>query len=69
MSCTGGECISSFCKEEIFLGIVTLPYALVNVAKLLPLINTHIVRIGKISLVAMLFLNHYETYQYPDLVG
>merc|ERR1711872_236829 len=36
LSCTGGECISSFCKEEIFLRMITFPYSLVSVAKLLP---------------------------------
>jgi hypothetical protein len=28
--------------------MITLPYALINVAKLLPLVNTHLTRIGKI---------------------
>jgi len=46
LSCTGGECISSFCKEEIFLGMITFPYSLVSVAKLLPLLDTHLERIG-----------------------
>jgi len=46
LSCTGGECISSFCKEEIFLGMITFPYALVSVAKLIPLLNTHLTRLG-----------------------
>jgi len=57
LSCTGGECISSFCKEEIFLGMITLPYALINVAKLLPLVNTHLTRIGMPGLQGMEYLD------------
>jgi hypothetical protein len=37
--------------------MITLPYALVNVAKLLPLVNTHLVRIGMPGLRGMEYLD------------
>ncbi|XP_023348780.1 uncharacterized protein LOC111717516 isoform X2 [Eurytemora carolleeae] len=49
LSCTGGECISSYCKEEIFLGMMIFPYSLVSIGKNLPLLDIHLERIGKVQ--------------------
>jgi len=39
LSCFHGSCVSSFCKEEMSLAFLTLPYTLVYIAMYIPLVD------------------------------
>jgi len=42
ISCSGGVCVSSFCKEEMSLAFLCLPYAAANLAMYLPLLDHYL---------------------------
>jgi len=42
VSCSGGRCISSFCKEEMVLALLTLPYSAAYLAMYLPLLDQNL---------------------------
>jgi len=42
VSCSGGKCISSFCKEELVLTLLTLPYSAAYLAMYLPLLDQNL---------------------------
>jgi len=42
ISCSGGVCVSSFCKEEMSLAFLSLPYAAANLAMYLPLLDHYL---------------------------
>jgi len=42
ISCSGGPCVSSFCKEEIALAFLTLPYIPAYLAMYLPLLDNYL---------------------------
>jgi len=46
LTCNGGDCISSFCKEEIFLAMISVPYCLSSFGKHIPLLDMHLDRLG-----------------------
>merc|ERR1711892_744349 len=46
ISCSGGPCVSSFCKEEIFLAFLTIPYIPAYLAMYLPLLGNYLERLG-----------------------
>jgi hypothetical protein len=46
ISCSGGPCVSSFCKEEIVLAFLTLPYIPAYLAMYLPLLDSYLQRLG-----------------------
>ena len=52
ISCSGGPCISSFCKEEMALAFLTLPYIPAYLAMYLPLLDNYLQRqdIGQTNL-------------------
>lgn len=52
ISCSGGTCVSSFCKEELSLALLSLPYALLYLLRYLPLIEHYLGRLdlGKTGL-------------------
>jgi hypothetical protein len=47
ISCSGGTCVSSFCKEEMSLAFLTLPYIAAYLAMYLPLLDHYL---GKLDL-------------------
>ena len=57
ISCSGGTCISSFCKEEMSLAFLTLPYIAAYLAMYLPLLDHYL---GKLDL-AQTGLQQYLT--------
>jgi len=42
ISCSGGTCVSSFCKEEMSLALLTLPYIASYLAMYLPLLDHYL---------------------------
>ena len=42
VSCSGGRCISSFCKEEMVLALLTLPYSAAYLTMYLPLLDQNL---------------------------
>eukprot|EP00092_Neocalanus_flemingeri_P064416 GFUD01078171.1.p1 GENE.GFUD01078171.1~~GFUD01078171.1.p1 ORF type:complete len:375 (-),score=86.46 GFUD01078171.1:157-1281(-) len=42
ISCSGGTCVSSFCKEEMSLALLTLPYLAAYLAMYLPLLDHYL---------------------------
>ena len=46
ISCSGGPCVSSFCKEEIVLAFLTIPYIPAYLAMYLPLLDNYLQRLG-----------------------
>ena len=46
ISCSGGPCVSSFCKEEIVLAFLTIPYIPAYLAIYLPLLDNYLQRLG-----------------------
>lgn len=46
ISCSGGPCVSSFCKEEIVLALLTLPYIPAYLAMYLPLLDSYLDKLG-----------------------
>jgi len=47
ISCSGGTCVSSFCKEEMCLALVTLPYLASYLAIYLPILDHYL---GKLDM-------------------
>jgi len=47
ISCSGGTCVSSFCKEEMCLALVTLPYIASYLAIYLPILDHYL---GKLDM-------------------
>ena len=47
ISCSGGTCLSSFCKEEMCLALVTLPYLASYLAIYLPILDHYL---GKLDM-------------------
>jgi len=45
ISCSGGTCVSSFCKEEMSLGFLTLPYIAAYLAMFLPLLDHYLLKL------------------------
>jgi len=45
ISCSGGTCVSSFCKEEMALAFLTLPYLAAYLAMYLPLLDHYLVKL------------------------
>ena len=45
ISCSGGPCVSSFCKEEMALAFLTLPYIPAYLAMYLPLLDNYLQRL------------------------
>ena len=45
ISCSAGRCASSFCKEEIVLALITLPYIPAYLALYLPLLDNYLQRL------------------------
>lgn len=60
ISCSGGTCISSFCKEEMSLAFLTLPYIAAYLAMYLPLIDHYL---GKLDLAQ----TGLQTYLTPEI--
>eukprot|EP00092_Neocalanus_flemingeri_P020274 GFUD01021957.1.p1 GENE.GFUD01021957.1~~GFUD01021957.1.p1 ORF type:complete len:376 (+),score=81.03 GFUD01021957.1:122-1249(+) len=46
ISCSGGPCVSSFCKEEIVLAFLTLPYIPAYLAMYLPLLDNYLQKLN-----------------------
>ena len=46
ISCSGGPCVSSFCKEEIVLALLTLPYIPAYLAMYLRLLDSYLDKLG-----------------------
>jgi len=46
LSCKGGDCISSICKEEMLLTCLCIPYSMIYFWKLMPIIDLNLTRLG-----------------------
>ena len=45
MSCYSATCVSSFCKEELLLSLVTIPITAAQLLTYLPLLDTHLTQL------------------------
>lgn len=69
VSCNGGECISSICKEEMLLVCLMLPYSLVYFWKMMPVMDKNLVRLGLDPVFADLVADDSVTRGVEALLG
>jgi len=60
ISCSGGPCASSFCKEEMVLAFLTIPYIPAYLAMYLPLLDNYLVRLD-------IGQTHLQEYLTPEI--